>query len=112
MPVTITLKNIPDSVYQSLKRSAEANRRSLNMEAITVLEKALASKSGIGVEERIARIRRLTENLPALKHDHEDPADIIRRDRDERAARHMARIDEVVAHNQGHTSPRRKGKAT
>ena len=112
MPVTITLKNIPDSVYQNLKRSAEANRRSLNMEAITVLEKALASESAVGVEERIARIRRLTENLPALKRDHEDPADVIRRERDARTARHMAFVDETVARNQGRPSPKRKGKAS
>jgi hypothetical protein len=34
MPSTITLKNIPDEVYERLKASAEANRRSLNSEAI------------------------------------------------------------------------------
>ena len=63
MPVTITLKNIPDSVYQSLKQSAEANRRSLNMEAITVLEKALAPKPEVSVEERIARAKALRASL-------------------------------------------------
>lgn len=63
MPVTITLKNIPDSVYQSLKRSAETNRRSLNMEAITVLEKALAPKPAVSVEERIARAKALRASL-------------------------------------------------
>lgn len=86
MPVTLTLKNIPDSIYQSLKQSAEAHRRSLNMEAITVLEKALATTSVLSIEERIERIRRLSVGLPALKS-HEDPVDIIRKARDGRAAR-------------------------
>ena len=34
MPTTLTLKNIPDDVYDRLKASAEANRRSMNSEAI------------------------------------------------------------------------------
>ena len=38
MPTTLTLKNIPDEVYQRLRASAEAHRRSLNSEAIVCLE--------------------------------------------------------------------------
>lgn len=30
MPTTITLNNLPDDVYERLKQSAEAHRRSLN----------------------------------------------------------------------------------
>jgi plasmid stability protein len=30
MPTTLTLKNIPDEVYQRLKASSESHRRSLN----------------------------------------------------------------------------------
>jgi len=32
MPTTLTLKNIPDFVYDRLKLSAEAHRRSMNSE--------------------------------------------------------------------------------
>lgn len=39
MPATLTLKNIPDAVYERLKRSAEAHRRSVNSEAIACLER-------------------------------------------------------------------------
>jgi plasmid stability protein len=63
MPVSITLKNIPDALYQSLKHSAERNRRSLNMEAITVLEQGLAPKQAISVEERIARAKALRASI-------------------------------------------------
>ena len=40
MPTTLTLKSIPDEVYERLKASAEVHRRSLNSEAIACLESA------------------------------------------------------------------------
>lgn len=56
MPTTLTLKNIPDQVYERLKRSAEVNRRSLNSEAIVVLEAALPPAKP-ALDERLARAR-------------------------------------------------------
>ena len=41
MSMTITLKNIPDEIYGSLKAAAEAHHRSLNSEAIACLERVL-----------------------------------------------------------------------
>ena len=41
MTTTLTLKNIPDAVYERLKLSAEAHRRSMNSEAIVCLEQVL-----------------------------------------------------------------------
>ena len=41
MPTTLTLKNIPDDVYDRLKRSAQTHRRSMNSEAIVCLEAVL-----------------------------------------------------------------------
>ena len=41
MSTTITLKGIPENVYDQLKSSAEANRRSINSEAIACLETVL-----------------------------------------------------------------------
>jgi plasmid stability protein len=37
----ITLKNVPDEVHQRLKEQAEQHRRSMNSEAIWILERAL-----------------------------------------------------------------------
>ena len=62
MPTTLTLKNIPDTVYDRLKASAGQNRRSLNSEAIVRLESSFAS-APMGVEERLARIRAMRESL-------------------------------------------------
>jgi hypothetical protein len=41
---TITVKNIPPDLYQRLKQSAEANRRSINSEVIVCIEKAVCSR--------------------------------------------------------------------
>ena len=80
MPTTMTLKGIPDSVYEQLKSSAEANRRSLNSEAIACLETVLLPKKTTALEH-IARARelRLTLKRGAFK-----PEDI---DRFKRAGR-------------------------
>lgn len=66
MPTTLTLKNIPDEVYERLKASAEAHRRSLNSEAIVCLE-AVLLPGRVDPGERIARARALREGLPKGK---------------------------------------------
>ncbi len=40
---TLTIKNIPDPVYERLKRQAVEHRRSLNQEVIVRLEQSIAS---------------------------------------------------------------------
>ena len=66
MATTLTLKNIPDEVYQRLKASAESHRRSLNSEAIVCLESVLLP-GRIGPKERLARARALRAALPGAK---------------------------------------------
>lgn len=66
VPATITLKNIPDDVYQRLKASAEAHRRSLNSEAIVCLETVLLPGK-MPPAERLARARALRASLPQGK---------------------------------------------
>lgn len=62
MPVTLTLKNLPDAIYEQLKLAAEAHRRSLNNEAIACLETVLRPTK-ISVAERLARARALRAPL-------------------------------------------------
>ena len=62
MPTSLTLKNLPDNVYQRLKRSAEVHRRSLNSEAIVCLESVLLPASG-NPAEQLERIRRLRAEM-------------------------------------------------
>ena len=57
MPTTLTLKNIPDAVYERLKAAAALHRRSLNSEAIVCLETVLAPGK-LAPGERLARVLR------------------------------------------------------
>jgi antitoxin FitA len=63
MPVTLTLKNIPDAVYGRLKAAAEKHRRSMNSEAIVCLE-AVLMPTKLPPSERLARARELRAALP------------------------------------------------
>jgi plasmid stability protein len=66
MPTTLTLKNIPDAVYERLKAAADAHRRSLNSEAIICLESVLLPTK-LAPSERLARARELRATLPKGK---------------------------------------------
>lgn len=63
MPTTLTLKNIPDAVYERLKAAAEVHRRSMNSEAIVCLETVLMPTK-MAPNERLARARELRAALP------------------------------------------------
>jgi len=58
---TITVKNIPDDLYQALARSAAANRRSINSEVIVCIERAVRSRK-VEPEAVLSRARRLRED--------------------------------------------------
>lgn len=78
VPTTLTLKNIPDDVYQRLKASAEMHRRSLNSEAIVCLESVLLP-GRIAPGERLARARALRAGLPRTGFEARD-IDAIKRE--------------------------------
>ena len=66
MGMTITLKNIPDDIYESLKAAAEAHHRSLNSEAIACLERVLVP-TRVGNETHMALARQVREELAGKK---------------------------------------------
>jgi plasmid stability protein len=70
---SITLKNIPDDLYDLLRIQAAAHHRSINSEMIHCLETVLRPTT-TGVEERLARLRELRSRI---KCDHFDAEDII-----------------------------------
>jgi len=63
----ITIKSIPDELYQRLKKRAAANRRSINSEVIVCLERTLANKP-MDTDALLARVDELREKvaLPPL----------------------------------------------
>ncbi|MBU2514944.1 Arc family DNA-binding protein [bacterium] len=54
----ITVKNIPDSLYENLKLAAQVNHRSINSEIIACLEKELMLEK-INVDKKIDNARHL-----------------------------------------------------
>jgi hypothetical protein len=63
---TITVRNIPPDVYELLKQSAAANRRSISSEVIACLEWA-SRRRELGTQALLARaraLRRLTQAHP------------------------------------------------
>lgn len=77
MSTTLTLKNIPAPVYERLKLSAKANRRSLNSEAIVCLE-AMLVPAAVAPAQRLARARALRAGL--APHFSAQDIDIFKRE--------------------------------
>ena len=57
---TITVKNIPPDVYELLKQSAVANRRSINSEIITYIERGVLGRR-VDPEALLVRARQLRQ---------------------------------------------------
>jgi antitoxin FitA len=71
MPTTLTLKNIPDVIYDRLKLAAQAHHRSMNSEVIVCLEAVLLSDK-VPASERLNRARQLRRDLPPEKFNAAD----------------------------------------
>jgi antitoxin FitA len=63
---TITLKNIPEQVYERLKLQAKMSRRSLNSEIIYWLEKSLGVRPRPTAEETIAKARAIRARIKGI----------------------------------------------
>ncbi len=63
---TVTVKNIPDELYERLKSVAETNRRSINSEIIMCIENAVTSRrTNLDEElENARQLRRFTAGHP------------------------------------------------
>jgi plasmid stability protein len=60
--VTLTIKNVPEELYERIKTQAKNNHRSINKEVITIIERAFTIPP-IDVQatlERTKKIRELT----------------------------------------------------
>ena len=58
--VTITIKNIPEEIYERIKTQAKVNHRSINGEILSILEQAI-SIPPINVEETLKRAKKVRE---------------------------------------------------
>jgi len=69
MPTNLTLKGIPDEVYERLKTSASINHRSLNSEVIARLEAQVLPRRSAA--EQLAAIRATRARLTTAAFDHD-----------------------------------------
>jgi plasmid stability protein len=59
----LTVKDLPDSLYEKLKSQAHANRRSIASEVTVLLERALGERA-TPEEELLQRAKRLRDRTP------------------------------------------------
>jgi plasmid stability protein len=59
----LTVKDLPDSLYEKLKSQAHANRRSIASEVTVLLERALGERA-TPEEELLHRAKRLRDRTP------------------------------------------------
>ena len=81
MATSITLKNIPDHVYNSLRAAADAHHRSLNGEIIACLEQSLLPANSSS-QEHLAKARELRRALAPLTFSADDINDAIKQGRE------------------------------
>lgn len=74
------LRNIPDELYERLRRRARSEGRSVNAEILSILERDLSRPSH---EEFMRRLDELHSRW-TLSPDAPAPEDLIREDRDSR----------------------------
>lgn len=63
---SMTIKSMPDTIYQSLKINAKLNHRSLNGEAIASLERSLGMTK-VAFRDRLNRIDALRLSVKSTK---------------------------------------------
>ncbi len=58
--VTLTIKNVPEDLYERIKIQAKNNRRSINKEVISIIEGAFTVPP-IDVQTTLARTKKIRE---------------------------------------------------
>ena len=56
---TITVKSIPDDLYERLRQSATENRRSINSEIIVCIERSVQSRKQEDIDTILAKARQM-----------------------------------------------------
>ncbi len=78
---SITINNVPEELLQRLRARAQAHRRSLDAELLTILERAVSRRGRLSIEELRARIDAV--GFPP----RDEAAEVVRSGRDARAGR-------------------------
>jgi plasmid stability protein len=79
MPVNISIENAPDELVRLLKERAKRNHRSMQREALAILEEVVQKPKRLTpLQQLLAEVRKLNMNMP------DEAAQIVRKLRDER----------------------------
>jgi plasmid stability protein len=78
VPVTLSIKNVPDELANALRERAAGNHRSLQGELMAILETSVQDRKPLTVIELLAQVRAKGLKTPA------ESARIIRSERDSR----------------------------
>ncbi len=81
MPVSLSIKNVPDALAEELRRRAARNRRSLQRELLVILEESIARETGLSPSEFLREIRSAGLRTPT------ESAEFVREERDAHARR-------------------------
>jgi plasmid stability protein len=77
---SLTIKDIPDEVYEGFRRAAAVDRRSLNQEAIEAM--ALIARTAQVREDGLASLERLRKIHERMKPSAIDAVEALQEDRD------------------------------
>ena len=78
MPVSLSIKNVPDPIARLLRQRAARNRRSLQGELLAILEESVTGAQSMSPSQLVARVRASGLETPA------ESASFVRADRDAR----------------------------
>jgi plasmid stability protein len=78
MPTNLSIKAVPDTLVEKLRKRAEKNHRSLQGELMTILEESLERQRPLSMEESIRKLRQIVVTTGS------DSTRTIREDRDRR----------------------------
>jgi len=78
MPVSLSVKNVPDSLARLLRQRAARHRRSLQGELLAILEESVAGSPALTPRELLSRVRASGLRTPA------EAGEFVRADRDAR----------------------------
>jgi hypothetical protein len=76
--MNLSVKNLPDSIYQVIKREAKRNKRSLNSEIIRALETEAAEAER---RRQLSSVRKEMDRFAASLPPFDDSVPLIRADR-------------------------------
>jgi plasmid stability protein len=102
MPVSLSIKNVPDDVVDRLRARAKRNRRSLQGELLAVVEQAAVQPAPLALTEIYQRAR-----ARGITSERNESVEMVRRMRDERPGQLMNRLGRRPSNDRGDRRGRR-----